>query len=297
MLSHNGGQKLGLEEGHLHQTTQVVLVIGLVLTLICLGVRLRMKYYAARRLDKEDICLTVACSFCVATQIVILYALDHAGLGVHLMYLTQETVSHYQKLLLAASCIFVLGVCMARASHLIFFHRLMAEKLWLRYTLLLIATLIATGSFALICCFVFACRPISKAWNTTVPGQCISRPAIFLAVAVFNIVCDLCLIALPLPLISSLHLSLSQKVRFTILFTLVCVTFVASAVRLRLTVPLLNSKDLTYDMAPVALLVGIESNLIIIAASFPAVRQLYRTTYWGYNASTELVRIPSYNLT
>jgi hypothetical protein len=32
-------------------------------------------------------------------------------------------------------------------------------------------------------------------------------------------------------------------------------TFVASAIRLRLTIPLLGSEDLTYAMAPVALLV------------------------------------------
>ncbi|KAL3496428.1 hypothetical protein BJX62DRAFT_232535 [Aspergillus germanicus] len=35
--------------------------------------------------------------FCVATQVIILYALDNAGLGVHIRHLTQDTVSHYQK--------------------------------------------------------------------------------------------------------------------------------------------------------------------------------------------------------
>jgi hypothetical protein len=257
-------------------------------------------------------------------------ALDNAGLGVHIRHLTQDTVSQYQKvclallsrgkvkfltafsdqLLLAASCLFVTGVGLARLSHLIFFHRLMAAKHWLRYFLLLMMAFIISGSFALICCFVFACRPVSKAWDVAISGRCMDRPAIFLAVAVSNIVSDLCLIALPVPLISGLHLSLSQKVRFAILFSLVCVlvdspfrtahsyiafrTFVASAIRLRLTIPLLGSEDLTYAMAPVALLVyvrslsstgrsrmtygklnrGVESNLIIIAASLPAMRQL-----------------------
>jgi hypothetical protein len=54
MLSYNGEQRLDPKERHLHQTTQVVLVIGLILTLVCLGVRLRMKYYTTRSLDKED---------------------------------------------------------------------------------------------------------------------------------------------------------------------------------------------------------------------------------------------------
>ncbi|KAL2783992.1 hypothetical protein BJX66DRAFT_330289 [Aspergillus keveii] len=261
-------------ERHLHRATQVVLIMGLALALLCLAVRLQMKFHLIGTLNQEDICLAIACIFCVATQVIILYALDNAGLGVHIRHLTQDTVSQYQKLLLAASCLFVTGVGLARLSHLIFFHRLMAAKHWLRYFLLLMMAFIISGSFALICCFVFACRPVSKAWDVAISGRCMDRPAIFLAVAVSNIVSDLCLIALPVPLISGLHLSLSQKVRFAILFSLVCVTFVASAIRLRLTIPLLGSEDLTYAMAPVALLVGVESNLIIIAASLPAMRQL-----------------------
>lgn len=167
------------------------------------------------------------------------------------------------------------GLCLARLSHLIFLNRLMAAKKLLRRTLLGVTAFNIVGSSTIVCCFVFACQPISKSWNISVAGKCIDRTAIFIAVAVQNIVADILLIALPVPIIYELHLPRAQKFRFTILLCLICVwvpfqnlskqlcvpihtrhsTFVASAIRLRVTVPMLGSTDLTYRIAPVALLV------------------------------------------
>ncbi|KAH1403397.1 hypothetical protein KXX64_000543, partial [Aspergillus fumigatus] len=172
-------------------------------------------------------------------------ALNHAGLGKHIRYLAESTINTY-------------------------------EKKWLRRALLGVTALTIVGSTTIVCCFVFACRPISKSWNVTLAGKCIDRTAIFIAVAVQNVVSDILLIALPAPIIYELHLPRAEKFRFTILLVLICITFVASAIRLRVTVPMLGSIDLTYEIAPVALLVGIECSLIILAANLPALRQCCR---------------------
>ncbi|KAH1602891.1 hypothetical protein KXX44_003472 [Aspergillus fumigatus] len=77
-------------------------------------------------------------------------------------------------------------------------------------------------------------------------------------------------------MIYELQVSQSQKLKLALLLAVVCSTFIASAIRLRVTVPLLGSHDLTYAIAPVALLVGVESNLIVIAACVPAIGQIIR---------------------
>ena len=180
------------------------------------------------------------------------------------------------KLLIATACLFVAGLCLARLAHLIFFHRLMAAKKWLRYSLLAVATSAIVGSLVIICSFVFACRPVSKAWDISLSGSCIDQTAIFVALAVLNILSDIGLFILPISVILDLHISRAQKIKLTIFVLLICgsvykhihafslsstdnllhgSTFVASAIRLRLTVPLLGSNDLTYRMTPVALLV------------------------------------------
>ncbi|RWQ95413.1 hypothetical protein C8Q69DRAFT_520247 [Paecilomyces variotii] len=248
-------------------------ITGLVLSTTCLAIRLLTRHQILRKITAEDLCLTIAWGFCVGTQIVILYALDHAGLGHHIEYLSVQTISTYEKLFLTAACLFITGICLARLAHLVLFHRLMIAKSWLRHALYGVTAFVIIGSITLVFCFIFACRPISKAWDVTLQGQCINRPAILVAVAVLNIISDFLLILLPIPVISDLQVPRSQKIKTFIILVMVCITFVASAIRLRFTVPLLSSSDLTYKIAPVALLVGVESNLIIITATLPALKQ------------------------
>lgn len=126
------------------------------------------------------------------------------------------------QLFLATACLFVTGLCLARTTQLIFFNRLMVGKQYLRYALYASTTLMFTGSITVVNCFIFACRPIAKSWDVSMSGTCISRPAIFIAVAVLNICSDLCLIILPLPLIYELQLPRSQKLKFMAISMMVC---------------------------------------------------------------------------
>jgi hypothetical protein len=185
----------------------------------------------------------------------------------------QDHAERDHKLFTAAACLFVSGLCLARLSHLILFHRLMTAKTCLRRCLLAVTIFTVSGSAVLTALFIFTCRPISKSWNVSLEGTCIDRPVVFVAVAVQNIVSDICLILLPIPMIYELQMSRSQKLKLAVLLAVVCLytrlyhqqnsahhwfpgsTFIASAIRLRVTVPLLGSNDLTYGVAPVALLV------------------------------------------
>ncbi|PYH52736.1 uncharacterized protein BO96DRAFT_346762, partial [Aspergillus niger CBS 101883] len=186
----------------------------------------------------------------------------------------------HSQLLLSVFCSFIFGMYLTRLSQILFLHRviIITDTQWLRTVLVVIIVFISLGSCTLVACFIFACQPISKSWNIALPGKCINKAAIFVSVAVFNIISDFCLIALLVLLIWHIQLSNSHKKKFFILSTKKNRTFIASAVRLRFTIPLLKSDDLTYKMAPVALLVGIEANVTIITVCFPAVRQSIRRT-------------------
>jgi hypothetical protein len=149
----------------------------------------------------------------------------------------------------------------------------MSAKRCLRRCLLAVTIFTVSGSAVLTALFILTCRPISKSWNVSLEGTCIDRTVIFVAVAIQNIVSDVCLILLPIPMIYELQVSQSQKLKLALLLAVVCLyiqlyhqqnsahhwfqgsTFIASAIRLRVTVPLLGSHDLTYGIAPVALLV------------------------------------------
>lgn len=106
-------------------------------------------------------------------------------------------------------------LCLAKIAHLLFFHRLM-EGMTLRYALYAATAFIISGSITIICCFIFACNPIWKSWDVLTVGHCMNRPAIFVAIAVLNIVWDLLLILLPFSLVWKLNLSSQQKTSYSL---------------------------------------------------------------------------------
>jgi hypothetical protein len=54
------------------------------------------------------------------------------------------------------------------------------------------------------------------------PGKCINRSAILVAVAVLNIISDIGIILLPIPVISDLQVPRSQKIKTMLILVLVC---------------------------------------------------------------------------
>ena len=67
---------------------------------------------------------------------------------------------------------------------------------------------------------LFLCQPMKRAWNPTVPGKCLQLEITPYTSAIFNIISDLYIIALPLPTIWSLNLKTERKLRLTAVFSM-----------------------------------------------------------------------------
>jgi hypothetical protein len=59
---------------------------------------------------------------------------------------------------------------------------------------------------------IFTCTPVAKFWDPTVPGHCFNFTALWFSNAAVNIITDLTLIILPIPVIASMRLPRKQKV-------------------------------------------------------------------------------------
>lgn len=56
-------------------------------------------------------------------------------------------------------------------------------------------------------------------WDVTVTGgSCINRPGLYIATAVANIVSDLVLFVLPIPMVIGLQIPLKQKIGLSLIF-------------------------------------------------------------------------------
>lgn len=56
------------------------------------------------------------------------------------------------------------------------------------------------------------CVPVAKFWNHDLPGHCLNFEAIWFFNAAMNIVTDLTLLSMPMPMLSQLRLPRMQKI-------------------------------------------------------------------------------------
>ena len=67
---------------------------------------------------------------------------------------------------------------------------------------------------------IFQCVPISSAWNPSETGKCLPYGALVLAMGIVNIITDVIMLVLPMPLLWKLNVSKSRKWMLMIMFSL-----------------------------------------------------------------------------
>lgn len=68
---------------------------------------------------------------------------------------------------------------------------------------------------------LFACNPIQRSWDVTITeGSCIDRPKLYIAIAALQIMSDIGLIIMPIPMIYRLQMPLRQKIGLLVMFVI-----------------------------------------------------------------------------
>lgn len=68
--------------------------------------------------------------------------------------------------------------------------------------------------------FTFQCIPISKFWDPAGPGECFDQNSFYLASAIINVLGDVAVLSLPLPVVWNLNTSKNKKWSLSFLFLL-----------------------------------------------------------------------------
>jgi hypothetical protein len=88
----------------------------------------------------------------------------------------------------------------------ILYHRIMNKKSAYKWALYAISAVVCGYSIVIIFALIFACNTIQRSWNSPITGgSCIDRSCLFIATAVTNIITDLALIVVPMPLVCGLY--------------------------------------------------------------------------------------------
>ena len=99
---------------------------------------------------------------------------------------------------------------MIKLSILTFYYRVFITPAFRRVVLVTI-TFIALWVLTITVVLALECRPIAKFWNPLLPGKCFNLVAFSYFTNISNLVTDLWIFLLPLPVIWGLHISNHQR--------------------------------------------------------------------------------------
>ena len=137
--------------------------------------------------------------------------------------------------------------------------------------------LVVGYNIALVFPLIFTCTPVMKNFDVFITeGSCLDRTPIYMATAVLNMITDVLLLILPLPMIVRLQMPAIQKAGLICVFCVGSATAVTSGVRLVLLFPMLKTLDQTWAIVTPGIWILIEANLVIITGALPTMRLFFR---------------------
>ncbi|RYP25741.1 hypothetical protein DL767_008294 [Monosporascus sp. MG133] len=124
---------------------------------------------------------------------------------------------------------------------------------------------------------IFQCTPIQYAWNPTIDGGfCINYGLLVLIAGVFNIVTDFTILGMPIPMILRLQISRQKKYLLIFTFAMGSSACVVSMVRVAYSLMVGSTANGSWDNVAPGFVSSAELLIVILAASIPTYRPLYR---------------------
>lgn len=156
-----------------------------------------------------------------------------------------------------------------KLSLLTFYLHLSPQK-WFRTSVWISIAIVALYTSIITFMMFFMCSPPRKSFDFSITnGSCINAGILYMATAVSNIITDIILFCLPIPMVYQLHMPRFQKVGAIIIFAIGSMyvgprfescsgtstdilsrTVATSVVRLTMLPPVLASTDPSWDAAP-----------------------------------------------
>ncbi|CZT47480.1 uncharacterized protein RSE6_08043 [Rhynchosporium secalis] len=273
------------------------LALGLT-TLVTVG-RFYVRVRITRAVFLED--WFCALSWILSTVFCILGLLSPltAGGGYHAWDVSPATLVQFQRIQYAVTILYGPTVWCIKVALLLILVRVFTPfkriiwAVWGFIFAMLVYYIIATALK------IFICTPLSKFWDPNVQGKCANENLLFTIDTVWSILMDVIILVLPIPLVWSLQVPTTKKIRTIALLGAGGLATAAGITRLILVLDLDDSPyqlgDPTVSLLRINLLVTAELSLGIICACLPAFnifftaerqRSRQRSTYLSHSNSS-----------
>ncbi|KAF2704977.1 hypothetical protein K504DRAFT_449041 [Pleomassaria siparia CBS 279.74] len=241
-------------------------------TLFC-ALRVWTRVVVIRAVGYEDFVLL--CSWACALLTVIFTGRQiHYGLGEHAANLSGYQLEHLTFNVYLSITTYCASIGLTKIAILMQYQRVFPVRKFQIWCWSFLG-IVVSFTIATVCTSIFACKPIETFWKMG-PGapECIDTTSSWFSNAAFNILLDLMVILLPMPVVRNLNLAKRQKWLLMGLFALGGVVCIMSIIRLHSLLIMATSTDPSWDNATAVTFSIVELNVALMSACLPTLKPL-----------------------
>ncbi|KAI1130876.1 hypothetical protein F5Y10DRAFT_288590 [Nemania abortiva] len=253
-----------------------IFIVFTVLPLIAVSLRIVARRATHQPLRYDDWLIIVAVALCVVQLAFLIEAIRY-GLGKHSQVVPLTSIGPYLLYTFLSELYYAIDVTLIKLSILTLYLRLFtANNRYFKKGCYAMMGFVLAWGIAVLLTTIFQCQPVPAAWDKTIPNfKCFDLASFVIGSNVPNILADTVIIALPIPLILSLKLSLTRKLGLIALFLVAAITTVISLLRVIFNARI-STMDATWNFVTVAILSTVEVNVGVCCACMPVTYPLFR---------------------
>lgn len=276
--------------------TSAVTVVMIVIATVFVAARFFTRIYLVRSVKRDDWWILAAWIFAVGFSASICVAVSY-GLGRHKVDIPDDSFSSLRKSEYAFSILYNPSLMLTKTSIIAFFLSVMSKDVdpvfkWCNWLTLAVVNLFG---IALTFLSIFQCRPVAAGYLYPTPptAKCTDIVTLYLSSAPVNIITDVALLFLPMPILTGMRLPRKQKIILVVTFSFGAFVAVVDVIRIaylqnatlsRLTAAQDNShssgritedNDFSWYASLSFMWSAVEVNLGIICACVPSLKPLF----------------------
>lgn len=208
---------------YLHNSRGPAVLAVCVSTLACATIftalRLISRLAVVGRVGPDDYLVVIAWILAFATSFTLSFGTGF-GLGSHEWDIPDENIVPMKKVAYIVSILYNPALMATKSSILLFYLHFSHGQRTFRNAVRITIGVVNAGGLALTLLNTFQCRPVSAAWRITPPetATCTNIVTLYLSSAPLNIITDIAVLLLPMPLLTAMHLPLQQKIVLLVIF-------------------------------------------------------------------------------
>ncbi|KAI0154533.1 hypothetical protein GGR57DRAFT_465984 [Xylariaceae sp. FL1272] len=233
----------------------------------------RRIHHGRLKLDISDY-LALAAWFLYIPYNIFFGLITRYGAGRHIIFVTNPRL--LQIFSIIDETLYALVLALLKFSILSLYRQIFGNNKAIYIWTWALTAVVAAWSLQIIFSTNFQCVPISASWDVTQQGRCINYGVEALVAYITDIITDLTILSMPIPVLRKLNVSKSKKRMLMIVFAAGGSACIVSIVQLAYITKLGSTADPSWDNIPSAFLANTEILIGFLATSVATYRPFYQ---------------------